>query len=129
MNRLMSHMRILTALWELLYYDVLSASHGFQGVCRNLKHARSSRKSYNPAHLTSICQAVTWASSLYCKRVQCLQRSVVTAVLLRRVGADAQVVIGYRPAPFFSHAWVEIEGRVVNDSSGYQSRLHILTRL
>ena len=45
MNRLMSHMRILTALWELLYYDVLSASHGFQGVCRNLKHARSSRKS------------------------------------------------------------------------------------
>jgi len=38
-------------------------------------------------------------------------------------------VIGYRAAPFFSHAWVEVAGRVVNDSPIYQMRLQVLERL
>jgi hypothetical protein len=38
-------------------------------------------------------------------------------------------VIGYRPSPFFSHAWVEVDGRIVNDSPVYQERLFVLERL
>ena len=33
----------------------------------------------------------------------------------RRNGIAAQLVIGCRPLPFESHAWVEVDGRVVND--------------
>jgi hypothetical protein len=48
---------------------------------------------------------------------------------MRDRGIPAEVVIGYRAAPFFSHAWVEVAGRVVNDSPIYQMRLQVLERL
>jgi hypothetical protein len=54
---------------------------------------------------------------------------MVTARLLRRRGFDAEVVIGCRPEPFFSHAWVELDGRVVNDSPVYREQLPALARL
>jgi hypothetical protein len=39
---------------------------------------------------------------------------------------DGRLVIGYRLLPFFSHAWVEIEGLVVGDSPAYKTRLRVL---
>ncbi|HKA02602.1 MAG TPA: lasso peptide biosynthesis B2 protein [Candidatus Solibacter sp.] len=58
-----------------------------------------------------------------------MQRSIVTVRVMRRRGIPAEVVIGYRPEPFVSHAWVEVAGRVVNDSSTYQRRIAVLERL
>jgi hypothetical protein len=69
------------------------------------------------------------AQSLYWKRALCLQRSVATTRLLRQHGIRAELVIGYRADPFMSHAWVEIDGQVVNDSPAYQQRLRVLERL
>jgi hypothetical protein len=46
--------------------------------------------------------------------------------LLRKHDVVARLVIGYRPVPFFSHAWVEVNGRVVNDSPAYRERLQVL---
>ena len=51
----------------------------------------------------------------YPKNVACLQRSAATVWLLRRFGIPADLVIGVSKFPFKSHAWVEVEGRVVND--------------
>ena len=73
-----------------------------------------------------ICDAVLLAACLYWKPVLCLQRSACTALLLRRHGVDAHVVIGFRPSPFFCHAWVEVEGRVVFGSTTYKNRLQLL---
>jgi hypothetical protein len=66
------------------------------------------------------------ATCLYWKRVLCLQRSVCATRLLRARSLPARLVIGYREAPFFSHAWVEIGSRVVNDSPAYRTRLRVL---
>ncbi len=66
---------------------------------------------------------------LYWKPVRCLQKSVATARLLRRHRVDAKVVVGCRPEPFYSHAWVEVEGRVVNESPLYKVRLPALLEL
>ena len=44
-------------------------------------------------------------------------------------GIDATVVIGFKPAPLYSHAWVEVEGRVVGGSPAYQRKLCPLTRI
>jgi transglutaminase superfamily protein len=55
------------------------------------------------------------ACVLYFKRVLCLQRSAATTLLLRRYGWRAEMVTGVQILPFASHAWVEIEGTVVND--------------
>ena len=119
---------IATAIWELIVYDLVSASSGFRGVERRMQRVRS--RTSRPELETAICDAMLWAISLYWKPVPCLQFAVTTARLLRMYCApEAEVVIGYRPSPFFSHAWVEIAGRTVNDSAGYRKQLHVLTRL
>jgi hypothetical protein len=74
----------------------------------------------------AICDAVLLATCFYWKPVLCLQRSVCTVRLLRRHGIAARLVIGYRPSPFFSHAWVEVDGRVAYGSAAYQKRLRTL---
>jgi Transglutaminase-like superfamily len=70
-----------------------------------------------------ICRAVDLASIWYWKQVSCLHRSAATTCLLRRRGVAAQLVIGAQCIPFRAHAWVEVDGRVVNDKP-YISELY-----
>jgi hypothetical protein len=62
-----------------------------------------------------LCEAMDLACVFYPKRVLCLQRSAATTVLLRRHGCGAEMVIGAQILPFQAHAWVEVDGAVVND--------------
>ncbi|HKG46747.1 MAG TPA: lasso peptide biosynthesis B2 protein [Pyrinomonadaceae bacterium] len=75
-----------------------------------------------------ICNAVAEACVWYVKRVHCLQRSAVTTWLLRLHGVPAELVIGCRPVPVRSHAWVEVNGNVVNDRPQYQKFFRVLER-
>jgi hypothetical protein len=120
---------IARALWELCRYDLAIRVFGFRRVARGFGKARLRTVRYDPEIETRVCAAMNWALSLYWKRVLCLQRSLATARLLRSCSLDARVVIGCRPEPFVSHAWVEIDGRVVNDSPGYQKLLCVLERI
>jgi hypothetical protein len=117
---------LLGALWELARYDALSKAFGFAGVRKRMKPARGGPAA--AAAVDAVVDAVGCIGSFYWKPLLCLQRSIVTARLLRAKGIQADVVIGYRANPFFSHAWVEVGGRVVNDSSAYQSKLQLLDR-
>jgi len=113
--------------WELVRYDLLFAWCGIKGVRHRRPaglHATSSADQQ-----AAICEAVRSAAPFYWKPIRCLQRSIVTARIIGRHGIPAQVVIGYRPTPFFSHAWVEVGGRVANDSPVYQAKLQVLERL
>lgn len=62
-----------------------------------------------------LCEAMDLACVFYPKRVLCLQRSAATTMLLRRYGWSAEMVIGAQVLPFQAHAWVEVDGTVVND--------------
>jgi hypothetical protein len=59
----------------------------------------------------------------------CLQKSAAVALMLRRLGVDADLVIGCRAIPFASHAWVEVGRDVVNDSTEVLSLYAVLDRL
>jgi hypothetical protein len=118
---------IVQAFASLLLYDVVS-SRGFRRV-----HAMA--RGWRPAPRRGryaserICQAVAEACVWYPKRAFCLQRSWVATRLLRRYGFPAELVIGYRPTPIDSHAWVEIDGHIVNDRPQYQKFFRVLDRL
>lgn len=62
-----------------------------------------------------ICHAVDLAAALYFKPVLCLERSAATVCLLKKHGFAAQMVIGVQQLPFLAHAWVELDGQVLND--------------
>ena len=76
-----------------------------------------------------LCRAVDFACVFYFKQVLCLQRSAATAMLLRRRGWKADLVIGAQMMPFQSHAWVELDGQVVNDKPYVREIYRILDRL
>jgi len=120
---------VVQALWELLRYDVIFRIWGFRRIHAGLRRMAARQRLGHPSMETEIREAMKWAFSLYWKPALCLQRSVAMARLYRRHGLDAEVVIGYRAQPFLSHAWVEINGRIVNDSVVYQQRLCALERI
>ena len=115
-------------LWELVRYDFLFALQGLQGV-RRKRSSPPTPEVHDPGWEKAVCEALKSVAPFYWKPIRCLQRSLVTARLMRRRGIPAEVVIGYRAAPFFSHAWVEVAGRVANDARIYQLRLQVLDRL
>jgi hypothetical protein len=117
---------VCRALFELLVYDVTHSVSGFRRTLQRLAQTPMPGVSVSGDIEPAICDAVRLASCLYWKPVLCLQRSLCTARLLRTHGVAARLVIGYRAVPFFSHAWVEANGRVVNDSPTYRRRLRIL---
>jgi hypothetical protein len=116
-------------LWELARYDLLFACRGLQGVRPRRGQRAPLPRASGVEWEAAICETVQSVAPFYWKPIRCLQRSIVTARLMRNHGILAEVVIGYRAAPFFSHAWVEVAGRVANDSPIYQRRLQVLERL
>jgi len=120
-------------LRELLRYDLLFAWRGMRGVRPGGRGADQQRcaaaRGTGGRELEfTICEAVRTVAPFYWKPIRCLQRATVTARLMRGSGIPAEVVIGFRPTPFFSHAWVEVAGRVTNDSPAYQAKLLVLER-
>src|ERR1700733_8038736 len=114
---------------ELLRYEIAHKVGGFRSLHASVRSAPVAPRSSAPKTLSRVCEAVSFVVCFYWKPVLCLQRAVVVTRLLRRCGVNAELVIGYRPSPFFSHAWVEVDGRVVNDSPVYRERLLVLERL
>ena len=90
--------------------------------------AVASRTGSRAPDVEAICHAIDLACALYAKPVLCLQRSAATTILLRRFGWRAEMVIGAQVLPFKSHAWVEVDGRVVNDKPYIPEIYRVLER-
>lgn len=126
MKRAKQVLRVTGALYELARYEVGIRSGGAGRILSQLRLQPVAAKPTGREMEQALCDAVLLATCFYWKPVLCLQRAVCTVRLLRRHGIAARLVIGYRPSPFFSHAWVEVEGRVVYGSPAYQKRLRLL---
>lgn len=103
----------------------------FAGFARSSRWLRGRRAAAlrSRATVDEVVWSVEEACVWYVKRAMCLQRSMVATWLLRRQGIAAEMVIGCRPLPFESHAWVEVDGHVVNDRPQYQRAFRVLDRL
>jgi hypothetical protein len=111
----------------LVVFDVARPA-GFARLCAWLRRRPLARRRHT-ATVEDVVWGVDEACVWYVKPAACLQRSVVATWLLRRHGFAAEMVIGCRPLPFESHAWVEVDGRVVNDLPQYQRAFTVLNRL
>jgi hypothetical protein len=114
---------------ELFRYDLLFALGGLKSVRpRPLARTTVALGNTGLSVGSEIYYALAAVAPFYWKPIRCLQRSIVIARLLRSRGVAAEVVIGYQPAPFFSHAWVEVDTRIIGDSEVYRRRLLQLER-
>jgi hypothetical protein len=122
-------MKLIVQSWvRLLYFDILMCSRKFETVHAAVRRQRTCAPDSQGHTYIDICYAMDLACVFYFKRVLCLQRSAATAVLLRRHGWNAEMVIGAQILPFQSHAWVEIGDRVVNDKPYVTEMFQVLER-
>src|SRR6266849_9259671 len=113
----------------LLFFEFTMWWRGFPAVCRLVrKHPVRSLAASDRFPRKDLCRAMDLACVFYFKTVMCLQRSAATTLLLRRYGWSAEMVTGAQILPFKSHAWVEIEGVVVNDKPYVVDIYHELER-
>jgi hypothetical protein len=70
---------------------------------------------------TQAARDVVVATSVLCAGEGCVQRALAATLLCRLRGVWPTWCVGVRTAPFAAHAWVEVDGRPVNEphSSGY----------
>ena len=115
--------------WLLLFYfDCVMRFRDFKSLHRFVREQKVSSQETMGAASEQMCHAVDVACVFYFKRVLCLQRSAAATVILRRHGWKAEMVLGVQLLPFLSHAWVEIEGRVVNDKPYMGEIFQVLER-
>jgi hypothetical protein len=111
----------LQALFMLLAYDVLRVLCRFQTIYSMVRAWKVRAKTNTSGIVDNVCMAVNYACVCYPKRALCLQRSFVTTYLLRKHGVGAQMILGAQKLPFKAHAWVESEGRAINERSNVQA--------
>lgn len=119
---------VLEAYLRLIRFDLYLARGNFEALYNEVRN-HPLEKQTSPANpIEAICSAVDLACIWYRKQVLCLQRAAATACLLRKYGVSAQMIIGAQHMPFKAHAWVEVDGKVVNDKPHVQEMYRVLTR-
>lgn len=125
-NRLL----IVKALFCLVRVDLILRIRGYRQLRAMLEGAsvRSGDvpESSSGAVTEAVCHAALRACSWYFPRPLCLQRSAATALLLRRQGVPASMVVGARIAPVQGHAWVEVDELIVNDDPEFITRTYAI---
>lgn len=116
------------AFAKLMMFDLYLMRGNFSALYRKVRNQPLRNRPVPPGTVEQICSAVDLACIWYWKQVLCLQRSASTACLLKRYGVPAQMVIGVQQLPFKAHAWVEVDGRVVNDKPYMAEKYALLDR-
>jgi hypothetical protein len=119
---------VLRAYLRLIQFDLYLAGGNFQALYGKVHKYPVRKTSASADSAERICAAVDMACIWYWKEVLCLQRSAATACLLKRHGAPAEMLIGAQQMPFNAHAWVEVNGRVVNDKPYVREMYAVLDR-
>ncbi len=123
-------MSLLTikAFFALMLFDLYIARANFAALHSRVRDCSVGAAASSPDAAGPICAAVDMACIWYWKTVLCLQRSAATTWMLRRHGVSAQLVIGAQQVPFRAHAWVEVNGCVVNDKADIGTLYEVLDR-
>lgn len=108
-------MLLCRAYFVLIRIDLYLTRGDFCALYEHVRQTSTCGSRKPDASTEAICRAIDLASVWYWKQVLCLQRSAATTCLLRKQGVAAELVIGAQTMPFRAHAWVEVEGKIVND--------------
>jgi Transglutaminase-like superfamily len=105
----------LRALWQIVRFGCYLHHGTFSLLYGKVRAATYEQPVDRQTQIEEICAAIDLVCIWYPKRVLCLQRSAATTCLLKCYGIPARMVLGAQQMPFKAHAWVEVNGCVVND--------------
>lgn len=101
---------------------------GFSGVLHSLQRARHNIK-YKPNDefinehvMHHLNEAYPYSNN----NSNCLTYSFCLASILTTRNINAKLIVGVRTRPFYSHAWVEVDGNVINDDAELRNKLSVI---
>jgi hypothetical protein len=116
------------AYLELLSLERPLARKDFSSIYEKVRNLPVRPRPLEGISAEHLCMAIELSAALYFKQALCLQRSAATACLLKKHGFPAQMVIGVQHLPFSAHAWVELDGDVLNDRPYMPEIYSVMTR-
>lgn len=118
----------LRAFLSLIQFDLYLVRGNFEALHEKVRRYPIGKMGTSANSVEQICAAVDMACIWYWKQVLCLQRSATATCLLKQHGVPAQMILGAQQIPFKAHAWVEVDGHVVNDKPYIQEIYAVLER-
>jgi hypothetical protein len=126
----LSKREIFIAFATLLGFDLLLKFRGFQSLIERVRRWPTASPGTTDRELCKRVRAIVDRAQIYYpKKAMCLQHSAVVTCLLRRRGVPAEMVLAAQEFPPKGHAWVEVEGQVVNDSQVVKRTYRVLKRV
>ena len=116
------------AFLALLGFDLLGFGRNFNRLYRTVRDWPVASTVAQSDITGKVSRAVNYACAWYPKRALCLQRSAVTVCLLRSLGVTARMALGAQRLPFRAHAWVEVDGRAINERRDVQAKYAVWDR-
>lgn len=105
---------VIRSMVVIAAMDVLPRMIGLRRTLR-LIGGRSAGVSATEDVIEATMNSVCTAAAFYPRRALCLEQSLALTWLLRRRGVPAELRIGVQARPFYAHAWVEVDGRALNE--------------
>lgn len=123
------NVKVLNALMTLLRVNFYIKVRGLHSTIQLIKKSRKSKLDYiipQDDELYDLANIVNKACFIYPTRTKCLEWSMTFVLLALKRKWKCNLEIGVQNYPFFAHAWVECNGKVVMDSEDLRRGLSII---
>lgn len=104
----------------------------FKGLYATIQLIKKSRKDHltyiipSEEELNNLASILNNACFLYPTKTKCLEWAITFVLIALKKGWKCNLEIGIQNYPFFAHAWVECDGKVVTDSQDLREGLAII---
>ena len=123
------NVQVLKAFITLLRVNFYITVKGFYSTIQLLKKCRQGHSNYltpQDEDLKNLANIVNKACLIYPTRTKCLEWAITFVLLALKRKWKCNLEIGVQNYPFFAHAWVECDGKVVMDSQDLREGLAII---
>jgi len=133
LNSIIPFKQILKAYITLIKVDSILKFFGFDHLINFIKNKYRRRKIYltnltKEEDIKDITFSLNKACFYYLHRVKCLEWAAAFVLLSLEKGINSKLVIGVQNNPFNAHAWVEIDGKVIEDLAALPKQMAVILR-
>ena len=120
---------VLKALWILIKVNAYIKFKGFYPSLQLIQSSRDPQVAYiipREYELRNLANIVNKACLLYPSRTKCLEWAMTYVLMALQRKWKCNLEIGVQNYPFFAHAWVECNGKIVMDEQNLREGLAII---
>lgn len=127
--RISFNLEVLKALYTLTKINFYMKRKGFYNtICLIKKNLNPHQTYITPPDedLKALAKIMNKACLIYRTRTKCLEWAMTYVMLALKRGWKCNLEIGVQNYPFFAHAWVECNGKIIMDSEDLRDGMAII---